>query len=75
MVHVHDQGYLICKNLFYVHYNEDTEVMSADIKNKLDCYFKDDDRRRKKKNNFKNWNGYLDKRSQREGKINQLLND
>lgn len=72
-VYVYNQHFLICEMLFEVYYNDDFDTLSAEIKHQLEKTFALELEEINKTKKFKSWNGYLDKQSQREGKIDQII--
>lgn len=48
-------------------------MLRSNIKMRLDSIYQLEIERGKKRKNLKDWNGYLDKQSERDGKINELL--
>jgi hypothetical protein len=61
------------KFLFDLTYSGDNEHLSSRIKANLDDIYKENLRAKNIKNSFKKWDGYIDKKSKRDDKLNQLL--
>ena len=72
-VHVYEQKYLLCNEMFSIDYDGDIERLRDKIKSNLTYRFKEKLRKSKDADKFNNWNGYLDKRSERNGKINEIV--
>lgn len=72
-VYVYNQKLFILDRIFDVYYNDDHEAMSFEIKHRLQEIFKDEMIKSDKTKKFKSWNGFVDKISQREGKINSII--
>ena len=72
-VRVYKQGYFFYDKLFEVHHNNDIETLSTDIKCRLDYMYREELERLKVKKAIKDWDGYLDLPSKRDGKINQII--
>lgn len=75
-VNVYKQGSLASEYLFNVDYT-DINSLRSNIKSHLDYLYKkeieNNNRIKQSKSVFKNWNGYLDKESERDGKLNDIL--
>ena len=79
-VTVYRQGIFYIKELFTVFNDGNPDYVSKCIKKKLDEMYSDkvkNERYKKdisdKINNLKKWDGYLDKRGRRDGKLNEIL--
>jgi hypothetical protein len=66
--------YLYTRTLFEVNYNGDVEKLRLDIKSKLDSIYAEELDKKRKVKKLKDWNGYLDKQSERDDKLKQILN-
>lgn len=75
-VNVYKQGSLASEYLFSVDYIDENSLKS-NIKCHLDHLYKkeieNNNRIKQSKSVFKNWNGYLDKESERDSKLNDIL--
>lgn len=75
-VNVYKQGSLASEYLFNVDYTDENSLRS-NIKSHLDYLYKkeieNNNRIKQSKSVFKNWNGYLDKEAERDGKLNDIL--
>lgn len=66
--------YFYTRALFSVQYDGDVEKLRLDIKSKLDLIYAEELEKKRKVRKLKDWNGYLDKQSERDDKLNQILN-
>lgn len=67
------QGIFVSKRLFKVHYSGDIEYIRTKIKSELDKIYQKEIFENKKRKALEDWNGYIDKKSERDDKLNQLL--
>jgi hypothetical protein len=72
-VYLFKQNSFKSKFLFSVNYTGDNEILRKNIKFQLDNYYKEDINAKNIKKNFKIWNGYIDKQSERDDKLNKIL--
>lgn len=79
-VYIYDQGFLYLKKIFDVYNDGDPECVANCIKSSLDSiYFeklkkkREQDEIKSKIDSMKKWDGYLDKRGRRDGKLNEIL--
>lgn len=70
---VSKQGILNSQKLFQVGYYGDIESLRFRIKEELDTIYAKEVAENKKKNDFKNWSGFIDKKSERDEKLNKIL--
>lgn len=68
-----NQGYFTSNKLFHVYYNGDIEQTTYEIKSKLEAIYQEELEENRKRKLLKDWNGYLDKKSERDDKLNKLL--
>lgn len=73
---VYKQGPLVSEFLFEVYYG-DLNTLKSNIKSELDIIYKKEieknNRIKEVKTFLKGWNGYLDKQSERDSKLNDIL--
>ena len=67
------QGYFVSHKLFSVYYGGDIESVRQEIKVELERIFQRELEENQKRKSLKDWNGYIDKKSERDDKLNQLL--
>lgn len=76
-VNVYKQTPFMSHFLFSVYFGGNLDILVADIKRHLDdIYHKELEQMRTKrelKNTLKNWDGYIDKQSKRDDRLNQIL--
>jgi hypothetical protein len=71
-VYVYKQHSLYLKKLFDARFYGDIEHLRLDIKNELEEIYSEELKRKKIADNYKNWNGYIDLKSERDDKLNEL---
>ncbi len=69
---VYKQSYFYMKKLFNIRYNGDTDVLGIRIKDELEEIYTEELKKKRESDSFKNWNGYIDTVSERDGKLNDL---
>jgi hypothetical protein len=67
------QGYFVSHKLFDVYYGGDIEAVRQEIKVELERIFQRELEENQRRKRLKDWNGYIDKKSERDDKLNQLL--
>jgi hypothetical protein len=67
------QGYFVSHKLFHVYYGGDIEAVRQAIKVELETRFQRELEENQRRKLLKDWNGNLDKKSDRDDKLNQLL--
>jgi len=67
------QGYFVSHKLFDVYYGGDIEAVRQEIKVRLEKIFESELQENQRRKRLKDWNGNLDKKSERDDKLNQLL--
>jgi hypothetical protein len=68
-----EQNFFYSKKLGYIWYNGDVDKLRTEIKSKLDTIYEKELEELKKKKSLKDWNGYIDKKSERDDKLNKIL--
>jgi hypothetical protein len=71
-IYVYKQSYFYLKRLFFVNIDDDINVIANDIKKELDYRFKHEVERKKLDDVYKDWNGFVDTQSERDGKLNDI---
>jgi len=71
-IHVFQQNYFYLKRLFYVNNSDNINVITNNIKSELDYRLQKEIENKKFNDTYKNWNGFLDKQSERDGKLNDI---
>jgi hypothetical protein len=69
---VYKQSYFYMKRLFNIRYNGDNDVLGIRIKDELEEIYIEELKKKRESDSFKNWNGYIDKISERDDKLNDL---
>jgi hypothetical protein len=69
---VYKQSYFYMKKLFNIQYNGDNDVLGIRIKDELEEIYTEELKKKRESDSFKNWNGYIDTVSERDGKLNDL---
>ena len=67
------QGYFISRKLFSVYYTGDIDGTRSKIKSELERIYALELEENRKRKLLKDWNGYLDKKSERDDKLNKIL--
>ena len=67
------QSYFVSHKLFDVYYGGDIEAVRQEIKVELEKIFERELEENQRRKLLKDWNGNLDKKSERDDKLNQLL--
>ena len=67
------QGYFVSHRLFNVYYGGDIEAVRQEIKSELERIFERELEENQRRKLLKDWNGYIDKKSERDDKLNQIL--
>lgn len=67
------QGYFVSHRLFDVYYGGDIEAVRQEIKVRLEKIFESELQENQRRKRLKDWNGNIDKKSERDDKLNQLL--
>lgn len=67
------QGYFVSHRLFNVYYGGDIEAVRQEIKSELERIFQRELEENQRRKLLKDWNGNLDRKSERDDKLNQLL--
>ena len=67
------QGYFVSHKLFSVYYGGDIESVRQEIKSELERIFQRELEENQRRKLLKDWNGNIDKKSERDDKLNQLL--
>lgn len=62
------------KKVVKVSYDGDLESLKRDIKSKLESNYREQIKRQKRKAEIDNWSGCVDKQSERDDKLNKILN-
>lgn len=71
---IYEQNLFYMKKIFSVYLgNGNIDELKKRIKDGLEEYYKEDLFEKRKKESYKNWDGYIDKKSQRDDKLNKLL--
>lgn len=73
-VKIFEQNYLYMERIGTVNYYGDIEDLKASIKRKLEDHYKEDMEKKEKSDKLKNWSGNLDIQSERDDRINKILN-
>ena len=68
------QGFFHSEKLFEVHYGGDIEYIRTQIKSELEKIFQDEIFENQRRKTLKDWNGCIDKKSERDDKLNKILN-
>lgn len=71
---IYEQGFLHMKKVTNVAYDGDLESLKRNIKSKLQDHYKEQIKRQKRKAEIDNWSGCVDKQSERDDKLNKILN-
>jgi len=61
------------KKVFVVYYDDDVESLRQQIKSKLDSLYADELDKKRKKKLLKDWDGYIDLKSKRDDRLNEIL--
>lgn len=67
------QGFFSSKNLFDVHYNGNLDNLRIQIKSELEEIYKKELEEKRRFKTLKDWNGCIDKQSERDDKLNRIL--
>jgi hypothetical protein len=67
------QGYFTSHKLFDVYYGGDIDHVRQQIKLELERIFQEELEENQRRKILKDWNGYIDKKFERDDKLNQLL--
>lgn len=67
------QGFFVSKKLFKVHYGGNIDDIRNTIKSELEKIYQREIFEIQKRKELKEWNGCVDKKSERDDKLNQLL--
>lgn len=71
---IYEQNLFYMKKIFSVYLgNGNIDELKKRIKDGLEEYYKEALFEKRKKESYKNWDGYIDKKSQRDDKLNKLL--
>lgn len=73
-VKIFEQNYIYMERIGTVHYYGDIEDLKASIKRELESHYKEYIERKEKSDKLKNWSGNLDIQSERDDRINKILN-
>jgi hypothetical protein len=68
------QGIFFSKRLFKVHYVGDIEYTRNKIKSELEKIYSRELEENRRRKLLKDWNGYIDKKSERDDKLDKILN-
>jgi hypothetical protein len=71
-IYVYKQGYFYLSLLFYVNIDDNINKTMNDIKTELDYIFREEIKIKKINDVYKDWNGFLDTQSERDGKLNDI---
>ena len=73
-IKIFEQNYLYMERIGSVNYNGDIEDLKKSIKRKLEDHYKEYMKSKQESDKLKNWSGSLDIQSERDDKINKILN-
>lgn len=68
------QDIFFSKRLFKVHYGGDIEYIRTQIKSELEKIYQREIFENQRRKALEDWNGYIDKKSERDDKLNKILN-
>jgi len=71
-IYVYKQGYFYLSLLFYFNIDDNINKTMNDIKTELDYIFREEIKIKKINDVYKDWNGFLDTQSERDGKLNDI---
>lgn len=71
-IYVYKQGYFHLILLFSVDFSDNITSVAAEVKRNLEYHLKEDIRKKKVNDTYKNWNGFVDVQSERDGKLNDI---
>jgi hypothetical protein len=69
---IYKQSYFYMKKLFSIFYYGDNNQFAKKVKKELEEIYKEELNKKRQSDSFKNWNGYIDKVSEIDAKLNDL---
>lgn len=73
-VSIWEQGFFNSRKLFKVYYNGNLDNLKNQIKSDLEMVYKKELEEKRRIETLKDWNGNIDKKSERDDKLNKILN-
>lgn len=73
-VSIWKQGFFVSREVFKVYYDGNLDNLKNQIKSDLEMVYKKELEEKRRIKNLKDWNGNIDKKSERDDKLNKILN-